>query len=71
MTPAEAYLFDYLQEEFSRFPEIRVGIRTEDGESGVLVRSESRQWFFPYDWSNGEGFKKIHEQVSKIRELLT
>lgn len=70
MTPAEEYLLDYLKEEFSRFPEIRVDIRKEDGEFGVMVRSESRQWFFPYEWSSGPGFKKVHQQVAQIRELL-
>lgn len=70
MTPAEEYLLEYLQEEFSRFPEIRVGVRREDGEFGVLVRSESRQWFFPFEWSTGEGFKRVHWQVNQIREIL-
>lgn len=71
MTPAEEYLLDYLKEEFSRFPEIRVDIRKEEGELGVMVRSESRQWFFPFEWSTGQGFKNVHKLVGQIRELYS
>jgi hypothetical protein len=70
MTPAEEYLLDYLKEEFSRFPAIRVDVRKEEGEWGVMVRSESRQWFFPFDWSTGPGFKKVHQLVGQIRDIL-
>jgi hypothetical protein len=67
----EEYLVEYLREEFGRFEQIRVQIRKEDGERGVLVRSESRQWFFPFDWANpGQGFKKVHVLVRQIREIL-
>jgi len=65
----EEYLYEYLQEEFRKFSQVRIQIRKEDGERGVMVRTESRQWFFPFDWSSGQGFKKVHQQVSQIRRF--
>jgi hypothetical protein len=70
MQPNEQYLFEYLEEEFSRYPGMRVQTRKEDGEWGVVVRSESRQWFFPFEWSSGQGFKKVHAQVNQIIEII-
>jgi hypothetical protein len=70
MTPAEEYLLDYLKDEFRRFSEIRVDVRKEDGEWGIIVRSESRQWFFPYEWASAQGFKKVHALAAQIRELM-
>lgn len=70
MQPTEEYLVEYLQEEFSRFPKIRIHVKKEEGELGVMVRSESREWFFPFAWSSGEGFKRVHRQVGMIRELM-
>jgi hypothetical protein len=66
----EEYLYEYLQEEFRKFSEIRIQIRKEDGERGILVRSEARQWFFPFEWASGHGFKEVHQQVAKIREIF-
>lgn len=71
MNPAEEYLVEYLQEEFGRFPQIRIQVKKEEGEYGVMVRSESREWFFPFAWSSGEGFKRVHQQVGVIRDLMS
>ena len=70
MTPAEQYLIEYLQEEFSRLPQFRIVVKKQDGEPGVSVRSESREWFFPFEWSSGQGFKQVHRLVNQIREIL-
>jgi len=71
LTVAEEFLLELLEEEFSRYPDIRVDIRKENGERGVLVRSESREWFFPFEWSSTAGFGKVHQQINTIRELYS
>jgi hypothetical protein len=67
----EQYLVDYLQEEFEKNPDIRVRVIEEDKERGVLVRSQSREYFFPFLWAmTSEGFKNVRELVQKIHSLL-
>ena len=67
---AEQYLIDYLAEEFRRSPRVRMRVMREDGESGVSVKTEAREYFFPFEWSEKGRFKEIQEQVKRIQDVL-
>ena len=69
ITPNEArqYLFDYLEEEFSRYPEIRVRVVPASEEDGITVRSESREYFFPFQWAENKQFDEVAKLVRKIK----
>lgn len=67
------YLVDYLQEEFSRSTyssEVRVRVHQEEREEGVLVRTSSREYFFPMEWAYREDFTQIHKLVAEIKAGL-
>ena len=66
----EDYLQSYLQEEFSRYPEIRVRRTPLDNEAGILIRSDSREYFFPFEWMKPGRFKEVQEQLRRILDLL-
>ncbi len=70
MTVAEQYLIDYLKEEFRRHPAARIRVQKEDGEIGVTVKIGSREYFFPFEWSESGRFAKIREQVGRILEVF-
>lgn len=70
MNPRHQYLLDYLEEEFRRNPEIRVRVVPQEHEDGVLVRTESREYFFPFEWADEPGWPRVHAEVRKIREIL-
>jgi|GEM_PF-6468506 len=71
---ARQYLFDYLMEEFRKFPEVRVRMvpyrepGTED--DGVQVRTEAREFFFETIWVVGQRMDLVTGLVGKIREGL-
>ncbi|MBC7692891.1 MAG: hypothetical protein H7222_14105 [Methylotenera sp.] len=67
----EDYLESYVREEFSRYPDIRVRRSPQDNEPGVLVRSDSREYFFPFEWMKPGRFKEVQDQVLRILDLLT
>lgn len=69
-SPEEVYLVDYLKEEFRRRPEIRVRQMTHEGEEGVMVRTDAREYFFPFAWMRGGRFSEVIDQVRKIKRAL-
>jgi hypothetical protein len=66
----EDYLEDYLVEEFRNFPQIRIRRVPQDHVDGILVRSEAREYFFPFEWMGPGRFKEVQAQVKKILDLL-
>jgi hypothetical protein len=70
MTPAEQYLLDYLIDEFRKNPEVRIKAFDENQERGVIVRTEAREYFFPYAWMEKNQFSRVQKQVQKIREVV-
>lgn len=64
------YLLDYLQEEFSRTPDIRVRVVPHKDDTGVTVRTEAREYFFPFEWAETGTFGKVEELVGRIKNLL-
>lgn len=69
MTQARQYLLDYLEEEFSRQPSIRVRVVPLSEDEGVTVRTQSREYFFPFEWADKRRFDEINRLVKKIQEL--
>jgi hypothetical protein len=66
----EQYLFDYLQEEFGKNPKLRVRVLKEDQERGVVVKSPSREYFFPFLWAmTPDLFKNVRSLVQEIQTL--
>lgn len=66
---ARQYLLDYLQEEFSREHFIRVRIVPMTKDDGIMVRTESREYFFPFEWAEQHRFDEVARLVSKIKEI--
>jgi hypothetical protein len=67
----EQYLVDYLQEEFGKNPKLRLRILKEDKERGVVVKSPSREYFFPFSWAmNPDLFKNVRAQVQEILDKV-
>ncbi|MBI3544806.1 MAG: hypothetical protein HY075_16160 [Deltaproteobacteria bacterium] len=67
---ARQYLLDYLVEEFSRYPTVRVRVVPHSEERGVLVRTETREYFFPFEWAERHAFGEVEKQVRVIKDLL-
>lgn len=67
MEASEQYLIDYLREEFSRFPDVRVRVFLEDHEPGISVKTSSREYFFPMEWAHRQDFESIGGLVKEIR----
>lgn len=64
------YLVDYLVEEFSAFDDVRIRVHTEDREEGVLLRTASREYFFPMEWAYREDFTRVRKLVAEIKAAL-
>ena len=64
------YLLDWLSEEFSRYPEVRVRLRPPQESDGVSVKTESREYFFETEWVRARQFDEIQKLAIKIREFL-
>lgn len=67
---ARQYLFDYLIEEFERYEDVRVRALPNQKAPGVTVRTERREYFFPFQWAEEGNFSEVRELVAKIKELL-
>jgi hypothetical protein len=67
MEANEQYLVEYLREEFSRHPDVRIRIISEDHEVGVSLKTSSREYFFPLEWAHQQDFKQVRELVKEIR----
>lgn len=67
MNESRQYLFDYLEEEFSRHPQIRVRVVPASDEDGITVRDESREYFFPFEWAETRRFDEVVRLVRKIK----
>ena len=70
MQPTEQNLIDYLKDEFKRHPEVRLSVSVENGVAGVSVRTKARTYFFPFEWSPGNGFREVQSLVKQIMEIL-
>jgi hypothetical protein len=67
---ARQYLFDFLQDEFGKYPEVRIRMMPENHEDGVMVRTESREYFFPTDWMQGMQMQKVREEIRRLKDSL-
>ena len=67
---ARQYLIDYLTEEFdlSRGYNVRVVALVED--ECVMVRTETREYYFPFSWADHMDFTKVQNLVQKIKDFL-
>jgi hypothetical protein len=69
--PTEEYLLEFLQDEFRRYPEVRVRRPPyRDGSEGILVRTESREYFFEFRWLREKRFDEINRLVARIKDVL-
>ncbi len=62
---ARQYLEDYLREEFRNRSEVRIRVIFEDHLEGLSLKTESREYFFPFEWANG-GFARVRAEVQRI-----
>lgn len=69
MNETRQYLLDYLAEEFSRDPDVRVRIVPASDDYGVTVRTEAREFFFPFEWAESKMFDKVEALVRHIKEI--
>lgn len=69
---ARQYLLDYLHEEFRAYANVRIRLpRTlRDETDGVMVRTETREYFFPTDWVLERRMKTVEAEVRRIKEFL-
>lgn len=67
---ARQYLFDYLRDEFYKYPEIRLRFMLESHEDGVMVRTEAREYFFPTEWMQNMQLNRIKEEIGRLKEAL-
>lgn len=70
METSHQYLLEYLQEEFSRYPDVRVRVVPHSEEVGVTVRTEAREYFFPVEWAHVQHFHEVEFLVGKIKSIL-
>lgn len=70
LSTREQYMLDYLTEEFSKQPEVRIREVVEDNERGVSVKTEAREYFFPFSWSESVPFREVYAQVQRIKDAL-
>lgn len=70
MEASEQYLIDYLREEFSRNPEVRIRKISEDHEPGISIKTAQREYFFPMEWAHRQDFKSVKELVKEVRRGL-
>ena len=68
MTDAQQYLLDYLIEEFQRHPNVRVRVVPRSENEGVTVRTEAREYFFPFEWAILNSFVEVDRLVRRIKE---
>lgn len=66
----EQYLFDYIVEEFGKSPQVRVRVAREDGILGVSVKTESREFFFPFEWASVQGMALVRNEIERIHSSL-
>lgn len=64
------YLVDYLTEEFSRHPMVRVRVVPHSEEWGVTVRTEAREYFFPFEWAESRDFAQVVALVQQIKDVI-
>lgn len=68
----QQYLFDYLEEEFRGRSGVRVRVLPSNADtSGVTVRTESREYFFPFQWVHNKAFDEIEKLVKQIKEITS
>ena len=67
--PKRQYLVDYLAEEFSRDTSVRLRVMPVDGEEGVVVRTESREYFFPFAWADQGQFAEVVKLIHVIKQI--
>jgi hypothetical protein len=42
-----------------------------DGQQdGISLKTESREYFFPYEWADEPGFPQVRKLVAKIKTVL-
>lgn len=64
------YLFDFLQEEFERLPQVRLRIVPLAQDDGVSAKTPAREYFFETDWIRYRRFGEVRALVEKIKEVL-
>lgn len=68
---ARQYLIDYLEEEFRRDPYVRVRVVPMTEDNGVMVRTETREYFFPFAWAEQRQFGEVEALVRKIKDVYS
>lgn len=70
MKTSKQYLYDYLQDEFRKYPEVRVRIVPYQEEDGISVKTEAREYFFETAWAEASRFDRVNELVQRIKDVL-
>lgn len=66
------YLLEYLQDEFRLYPQVRIRIPRilREENDGILVKSETREYFFPTIWVEHQQMNRVEAEVRRIKEYL-
>jgi hypothetical protein len=67
---AQVYLFEYLKEEFKRYPSVRIRILPFSEGEGVNVKTEAREYFFETSWVEQKRFDVIDALILRVQEVL-
>ena len=69
------YLADFLTDEFRGDTRVRIRIvpfaRLRPEEDGVMLRTDTREYFFPTEWMAERKLTLIQSEVARIRSGLS
>ncbi len=64
------YLLDWVEDEFRRYPQVRIRLRPLQERDGVTVRTETREYFFETDWVRERRYDQMNRLAAQIQNLL-
>ena len=68
---AGQYLLDYLEDEFRKYPEVRIRrVPKSHQEDGVVVKTEAREYFFSTSWVIQMRMDRVKAEAQRIKEVL-
>ena len=67
---ARQYLLDYLNDEFRKYPEVRLRFVMESHEDGVMAKTAAREYFFPTEWMQKMHLDRIRAEVLRLKDAL-
>ncbi len=66
----KTYLQEFLNDEFRGYANVRLRSMIDGQQDGISLKTESREYFFPYEWADEPGFPQVRKLVAKIKTVL-